>query len=952
MKLSNKIKRTEGLILALCMIISILGLSGCSKKTATSNDDSISNNQNNLSQEEIDKIKSTALGNEETITVEQLKLKYAVGDKIEGDDYIRPFYNVNQDTRFTFHFNSTMEPYKAISVHTDPSCNIESTVYQINDGYLTDNGVDVVVKPGKPILNTSDRKSGELDNYNWGNAPIYYICIKYNMYSSEIEKLDNPIIIPFTIRSEISTPNLEYSIDNDGTFRLNWKPVANAVKYNIYYANAVRSNAEDFTRSECAYIGDHLKLLTTVSGDTTTFTDFSLDGKDGCNEYDGYTIQQNMSNQDTYYITAVDSDGNESQFSMAVEAWKHADQLPFSFDSSDVFITNSEYKIDNLPETVFVTMADKSQATFPIEYRRLSTNIEQDTARYMYSIIGTRLTGEVLGDVAYKVDGKYLDEIKSSFKIDTSIYKPENNIDIVPSNDIITVSGYSQDDLHLSDYTDRGDINKFKYDRDEILARADAEAARIVTDGIYTTNPDEIFTTTYDFEYTPEKNKTDTGENETIDNMDNAADSSDSPLADGSDSSASDGSDSSASDSSNNKDNITDNTDNNLDNTEDTDNKNTDSTDSLTNLDETLDEELITSDNLVQQQIENVKEEIIEANSQELKTGKYPIFADSAEEEYIANQIINCETEISLSAFPKLQNCEYLIDVIYKVHFQNPYDMGLNGFTYDPSTQILNIKYSEDKESMQRKQKEIAEKASVISNSIIKTGMSNEDKILAIWNYLENNTLYNNDALENAANNNFVLEDNQYIDSFTTYGIICKDSGVCQSYAYAFKLLCSMNDVKCNVLTGYLNKTLPHAWNIIELGDKWYWLDATNNKQVTGIPYMLYQSSYDFATKIDYVLDNNYEIDSNLDYITYTDSLRDWYATHDLMAGDADDTAEKIKAQIDSGNDQIFIKVDSGIQIDGQYITNVGGRLLSIATDTDIANYKIGYAMGYIYVIK
>ena len=897
--------------LTACMTRKIdIPIIGKNEKNQTENKNTITENKN------------ISTGNNATpqkFTIQQLKAKYATSDGVIAEDsYIRPFYNVEQTTRFTFHFNSIIEPYKAISVHTDPKCGINSAVYQINDGYLTDNGVDVIVKPGKPILNTSDRKSGELDNYTWGNAPIYYICIHYDMNSSVVKELDEPIIIPFTIRNDVSTPNLTYSIDNNGTFRLNWKKIDGAVKYNIYRANPVKESAREYTRSECAYIGDHLKLLTTVSGDQTTFTDFGLDGKDGCSEYNGYTLMQNTDSFYTFYITAEDRFGNESAFSMAVEGWKHSNQLPYSFNDGAAFTKNEKYQIDNLPETVFVTMADRSTASFPINYTKLSESFDGSTARYSYAIQGTKLSGEILGDIVYKVNGQFQNKIESQFNVDTTLYVPENNIDIVPSNDVL-ISNSSN--LDLSHYTDRGETNKFLYDRDEILAKADAEAARIITDGIFISDPSSIFKTTYKSNtYVPTDNTP--VENNTNSNTPNNTEIP--------------------------ENNITEPT------IETTTYPTTETTPETTpQIQETNNSTSeITSDNVVEEQIRQTQEDIENTNQIEIVSQGYKVFADSAEEEYLALQIINCEEEISLKAFPKLQNCEYLIYALIKVHYQNPYDMGMKQFAYDPSTQILYIEYYDTKDVMQRKQAEIANKVVEISNSIIKSGMTQEEKIEAIWNYLEQNTEYDNDALAAAENSGFTSISSDYTDAFTTYGIMCKQKGVCQSYAYTTKLLCDANGIKCNVLTGYMNKTLPHGWNVVELDGKWYWIDATNNANVTGIPYMVYQTSAEFALGIDYVLDNNYELDTNLNYINYTDSLRDWYARKGLMAADPSTIADIVNEEVASEPDQIFVKLDTGVEMTNEFMQQVAIKLMSGKNASKIESYRMGYAMGFMIFMK
>ena len=96
----------------------------------------------------------------------------------------------------------------------------------------------------------------------WGNAPIYFIRINYDRFSDEVTKLDQPIIVPFTVKTDVSTPTLEGRINNQGQFYLTWTPVDNAVGYEIY-ESGVGLDKEDskeisgYTRSELGYVGEH-----------------------------------------------------------------------------------------------------------------------------------------------------------------------------------------------------------------------------------------------------------------------------------------------------------------------------------------------------------------------------------------------------------------------------------------------------------------------------------------------------------------------------------------------------------------------------------------------------------------------------------------------------------------------------------------------------------------------
>lgn len=60
----------------------------------------------------------------------------------------------------------------------------------------------------------------------------------------------------------------------------------------------------------------------------------------------------------------------------------------------------------------------------------------------------------------------------------------------------------------------------------------------------------------------------------------------------------------------------------------------------------------------------------------------------------------------------------------------------------------------------------------------------------------------------------------------TLVGALADGDCVCEGYAKAFSLLCNLAGVPCFIATGTANGG-AHAWNLVQLGDKWYYMDAT-----------------------------------------------------------------------------------------------------------------------------
>lgn len=100
----------------------------------------------------------------------------------------------------------------------------------------------------------------------------------------------------------------------------------------------------------------------------------------------------------------------------------------------------------------------------------------------------------------------------------------------------------------------------------------------------------------------------------------------------------------------------------------------------------------------------------------------------------------------------------------------------------------------------------------VLANLKVK-GKSDYKKVKLIHDYIVNNTKY-----QFASN------------CYTAYGALLEGRAVCQGYAQlAYKMLTEAG-VKCYIITGKANNgrtTQSHAWNMVRVGKKWYYLDVT-----------------------------------------------------------------------------------------------------------------------------
>ena len=747
------------------------------------------------------------------VSVADIKVAYNVDDSKE----IMPLYNVAQTETFTFDFNFDgyevdLDLYDYVSVHTDAACEDESKIYY-TAGMEPHNGVTTItVAPMTPVLKTKSQSEAYVyENTDmWGNAPIYYIAVHYDMNADTPVKLDEPVIIPFTVKNEVQAPNAKGVVDSTGRFRLEWEPVEGAEKYIIYnLTDGTLYTGEDNHALNGAKVG--YENLTMLYEDETTecyFDNFAGEGHGLAqitNNTNTYTIGQNYCVNGEFFVSAV-VDGVESGVSAAIPT---ADlQLPYIMtEDSDILSGRYETAAD-FPSEVDVLNIDGSISKHKVSYTKVEgTDLAgMSRVQYDYTIEGTALTGYV---VSGDENGYAQDEIDNSS--DTGTADPEDNVNKIPDNDV---------------------------------------------DTIIPVTPDE----------TPEDN----------------------------------------------------------------------------------------GEGIIQQQQENTKEHIEQGDKEEVENvpeGVY-INAETAEEEWLALNLIQGKSEISVEAFPSLQNPYTLVDVFNKVYYQNPFVLGVAAYAYDYQTMTFLVQYVYDKDTISAKQAEIVLKAEKIVSENILEDMNDSDKILAIYTYLVENGVYDDDALAAAEKSNYSKAGmSEYEDSFNTYGILVNGKGVCMSYAYAFRLLCDMSDVRCVIVTGYLDGNLPHAWNMVSIDDEWYEIDCTNNAVTTGIPYFLYNADSILASNSGYTKDKLFEIDDYVDEYTGEDTAREYYESNGLATDSMDEYRQIIIDNVTIDTALFAIRWNSA-EFDEQVFTDtVALALNELGIEDKLENASFMVTHGFIVLI-
>ncbi|MGN1147768.1 MAG: transglutaminase domain-containing protein [Lachnospiraceae bacterium] len=274
--------------------------------------------------------------------------------------------------------------------------------------------------------------------------------------------------------------------------------------------------------------------------------------------------------------------------------------------------------------------------------------------------------------------------------------------------------------------------------------------------------------------------------------------------------------------------------------------------------------------------VEEPAPEVSEPTSDVTRT---QITANSAMSEYVAMQMLSTNEAIDLSAFPEAADTQKIKDAFFEAQYQNPLILGVQGGSIDTEKRILYVNYDFDRDTTASKQQEIEGRVERIVSEIITADMTDLEKEMAINDYLCEHARYDDAALENAQKYNFATVDVDFYDSFTAYGVLVDGVGVCASYSAAFKLLADAAGLESIVVTGYLDGSVPHAWNKVKIEDNWYIVDATNNdNELIENALLNLSDSAAYGTLVEndsFVLD-----DSLYNYVAEEDNLEYYHATN------------------------------------------------------------------------
>ena len=118
--------------------------------------------------------------------------------------------------------------------------------------------------------------------------------------------------------------------------------------------------------------------------------------------------------------------------------------------------------------------------------------------------------------------------------------------------------------------------------------------------------------------------------------------------------------------------------------------------------------------------------------------------------------------------------------------------------------------------------------AEVIASFEFTSNTLDRTKSDIIYRYITSNVTYDNENLNNEA----------YYLKFTPYAALINKTAVCQGYALLYYRLAEEAGLDSRVITG-TSLGENHAWNIVKIGDYYYYLDSTWDAGKSGYAYYL-----------------------------------------------------------------------------------------------------------------
>jgi len=245
----------------------------------------------------------------------------------------------------------------------------------------------------------------------------------------------------------------------------------------------------------------------------------------------------------------------------------------------------------------------------------------------------------------------------------------------------------------------------------------------------------------------------------------------------------------------------------------------------------------------------------------------YPVSGTDDFTRYLAANLVAREDAIDVSAYVDRAGMPELGDALGEAVYQNPYVLGYRGYTVKDD--IVYVSYANDADTTKRLQGEIASVVGDAVATVTTADMSAADKANALNQWLVDTASYDKAALE--ASNATLGFPSGFAHAWDPSGVLLSENGntgVCASYAAAYKALMDAAGVPSVVVTGDVLDGGGHAWNKVQVDGTWLAVDPTWNDGGDPTEYLMI-SDAQFTGSATRTESNDWMVDNRIaDYAT------------------------------------------------------------------------------------
>ncbi len=129
----------------------------------------------------------------------------------------------------------------------------------------------------------------------------------------------------------------------------------------------------------------------------------------------------------------------------------------------------------------------------------------------------------------------------------------------------------------------------------------------------------------------------------------------------------------------------------------------------------------------------------------------------------------------------------------------------------------LNLKYTISYYTTKEQEDALTADLAAVEQSLETEGKTDVEIVRAVYDYICSNVRYDYDH----------LSDDSYVLKHTAYAALENHTAVCQGYALLFYRMALDLGADNRLVSGYVSLTDRHGWNLVKIGDAWYYVDAT-----------------------------------------------------------------------------------------------------------------------------